>query len=194
MKTRGNKAVKYGEYFKQQAIISATNLFTNVCNALKSNPNIKKVILMKQIPRYDTATVDPNAIKAALSQLYNDTLMQLWLGSPLKDRLTIGSHSLECSGGVRESRYRFRNKYDGIHMYGQSGKKAYTESVLRIIKDAGYIKSPPPKYFRRYHNTGGQTKATTYGEYTCPTQENDWMNDQDTRNKKKAHTSFKYTV
>ena len=131
---------------------------------------------MKQIPRY--ASVDPHAIKVALSQLYNDTLMQLWLVSPLKDRLTIGSHSLECSGGVRESRYRFRNKCNGVHMYGQSGRKAYTESVLRIIKDAGYIKSPPPNYFRRYHKTGGQTKATTQGEYTCPTQNTDWMNDQ----------------
>ena len=194
LKTKGNNPDKYGEYFKQEVIISATNLFTHVCNVLKSDPHLKKVILMKQIPRYDHASNDPHAIKAALSQLYNDTLMQLWLASPLKDRLTIGSHRLECSGGVRESKYRFRNKFDGVHMFGQSGRKAYTESVLRIIRDAGHIKSPPPSYFRRYHKTEDEAKPTTQGRYNCPTQDTDWKNDQDVRHKIKGKTIFKSTV
>ena len=194
LKTKGNNPDKYGEYFKQEVIISATNLFTHVCNVLKSDPHLKKVILMKQIPRYDHASNDPHAIKAALSQLYNDTLMQLWLASPLKDRLTIGSHRLECSGGVRESRYRFRNKFDGVHMFGQSDRKAYTESVLRIIRDAGHIKSPPPSYFRRYHKTEDEAKPTTQGRYNCPTQDTDWKNDQDVRHKIKGKTIFKSTV
>ena len=43
--------------------------------------------------------------------------MQLRLGSPLKDRMAISSHRLECSGGVRESRYDFRNKSDCANMF-----------------------------------------------------------------------------
>ena len=83
MKTKGNNAMKYGEYFKQQTIISASNLFTTVSNAVSCNPSLSKAIIMKQTPRYDPSANDPHAIKAALAQLYNDTLVQLWLGSPI---------------------------------------------------------------------------------------------------------------
>ena len=190
LKTKGNNPEKYGEYFKQEAIMSATQVFTSVCNALNGNPNLKKVILMKQIPRYDLASNDPKCIKAALSQLYNDTLTQLWLSSPLKDRLTIGTHSLECYGGIRESRYRHRERYDGVHLYGPSGKKSYTESVLRIIKDAGYIMNTPPTYFRMYHKIDGQTKSAAQTEYKCPTQDtHNCQNDQDIRHGKRGNHS-----
>ena len=189
MKTKGNNPEKYGEYFKQEAIMSATQLFTSVSNALNANPHLKKVILMKQIPRYDPVSNDPKSIKAALSQLYNDTLTQLWLSSPLKDRLTIGNHTLECNGGIRDSRYRLREKYDGTHLYGTSGKKSYTESVLRIIRDAGHIVKTPPIYFRRYHKDGDQTKSPTQTEYNCPTQDTDWEYDQDIRYKNRRNSN-----
>ena len=192
LKTKGNNPQIYGEYFKQEAIMSATQVFTSVCNALKANPNLKKVILMKQIPRYDPVSIDPKSIKEALSQLYNDTLTQLWLSSPLKNRLTIGTHTLECYGGIRESRYRLREKYDGVHLYGPSGKKSYTESVLRIVKEAGHIMSTPPSYFRMYHKTEDQTKPYTQAEYNCPTQDTDWEYDQDIRNSNKANPSDQY--
>ena len=67
--------------------------------------------------------------------MYNNILVELWLDSPLKDRIVIGIHNLECAGGIREARFRdLRNRrYDGIHMYGPSGKKAYTISVLDIL-------------------------------------------------------------
>ena len=38
MKTTGENPKKYGEYFKQQAVVSATNLFISVSNALIANP------------------------------------------------------------------------------------------------------------------------------------------------------------
>ena len=50
MKTKGNNSKKYGEYFKQQTIISAKNLFTTVCNALACNPSLRKAIIMKLTP------------------------------------------------------------------------------------------------------------------------------------------------
>ena len=185
MKTSGDNVKKYGEYFKQQAITSATNLFTSVTNALLSNHGIQKAIIMKHIPRYDPRSNDPQSVKAALSQLYNDTLVQLWLGSPHKNRIVLGSHRLDCAGGIRTARYRNGNRYDGIHMYGPSGRKAYTESVLSIIREAELIKSPPPNYFRRYHSVSeNQTKPDTQERYTCPTQDTDWQNDRDVRKKK----------
>ena len=96
---------------------------------------------MTQTPRYDVKAVDPLSLKPVLAHLFNQTLAELWLDSPLKDRVVLGIHNLECTGGIREARYRdLKNrKYDGVHMYGPSGKKAYTISVLDIMKSADII-------------------------------------------------------
>ena len=77
--------------------------------------------------------------------------------------------------------------YDGVHLYGVSGKKAYTESVLNILRKAGLIKTSPPPYYRRYHKLVElSNQSTLQPEYVCPTQDVDWMNDRDTRYSRKA--------
>ena len=179
LKTTDDNLKNYSEYFKQETVLSATNLFTAVTNALISNPGLQKTIIMKQIPRFDPKDKDPHSVKSALSLLFNDTLVQLWLGSPHKNRILIGNHSLDCVGAVRDARYRNKNQYDGIHMMGVSGLKAYTESVLSIIRDADLIRSPPPSYFRRYHSKPrDHTKPSAQGQST--------MSDRDIRNNKKG--------
>ena len=133
---------------------------------------------MEQTPRYDIIISDPHAIKPGLSRLFNATLEQLCLQSSLRNRLVFGKHTLACSGGIKESRYvdHVRNLYDGIHLYGSSGRKAYTESVLGILRSSGLIKNTPPVYFRRYHS-----EYRNKDQYICPTQDTDWMNDRDIR-------------
>ena len=69
---------KHAEYFKQETVQSAKNLFKSCENAASSNPNLKRVILMKQTPRYDPLNVDPSALKPVLSNLFNNTLVQCW--------------------------------------------------------------------------------------------------------------------
>ena len=98
---------------------------------------------MKQIPRYDRVDLDPLSVKQALSQIFNGTLTDLWIKSPVKDRIFVGNHTIECSGGIRESRYRNiqTGAFDGVHLYGSSGRKAYTRSVLNILKQAGLVSS-----------------------------------------------------
>ena len=137
LNTRENTE-QYMEYFRQEAIMSATNLFQAGLNALEANPGLKKVIIMKQIPRYDPTNVDPLSLKAALSILFNNTLTRLWMESPFKEKMFIGNHNIECNGSIREARYRHTKsgKFDGIHLYGSSGRKAYTKSVLNILKSA----------------------------------------------------------
>ena len=44
------------------------------------------------------------------------------------------------------------NKYDGVHMYGPSGEKAYTASVLNILSSAQLVVVKPPKYYDEYKN------------------------------------------
>ena len=102
-----------------------------------------KVVIMKQIPRYDRADLDPLSIKQALSLIFNNTLTDLWQKSPLKHKLFVGNHDLECSGGIRQSRYRniHTGDFDGVHLFGSSGGKFFTKSALNILKQADLIRS-----------------------------------------------------
>ena len=129
------------DYFKQEAVLSARNFFSVGVNALNAHPELRKVVLMEQTPRYDPLVADPHSLKQALSQLFNDTLAQLRLACPLKDKIFVGSHSIECSGSIREARYRHTKsgRFDGIHLYGSSGMKAYTRSVLNILRSANLV-------------------------------------------------------
>ena len=128
----------YIEYFRQETVMSARNLFSAAVNAIESGSSMQKIIIMKHIPRYDASNVDPLALKSTLSMLFNDTLTDLWMVSPHKEKIFIGNHNIDCSGAIRESRYRHTKsgKYDGIHLYGSSGSKAYTSSVLNILQAA----------------------------------------------------------
>ena len=63
----------YLEYFRQVTIMSANNLFEAATNAVKTNPELEKVIIMKQIPRYDLPSVDLS-VRAKLS--LHDTITQ----------------------------------------------------------------------------------------------------------------------
>ena len=120
---------------------------------------------MKQIPRYDPAVTDPLAIKAALSQLFNTTLTDMWMTCTQRDRIVIGSHNLECTGAIKESRYREpkTGRYDGTHLLGNSGQKFYTLSVLAILRSAEltsleyefYQSCPEFGYQNRQHRRTG---------------------------------------
>ena len=54
------------EYFKQETVLSAKNIFAVGQNALHLQPSLEKVVIMKQIPRYDQAESDPMSLKPAL--------------------------------------------------------------------------------------------------------------------------------
>ena len=137
LKTRENPA-EHMEYFRQETVKSAQNIFNAALNALTLQPSLQKVVLMKQIPRYDPTELDPMELKPALSDLYNNTITTLWMNCVVKDKLYIGGHNISCTGSIRESRYRQTKtgKFDGIHLYGSSGQKAYTLSVLNILNFA----------------------------------------------------------
>ena len=138
LKTSQNAEI-HMEYFRQQAVISAQNIFNAGINALVQQPSLKKVVIFKQIPRYDPTYLDPLQLKQALSQLFNRTLTELWINSPYKERIHIGSHNMECSGSILTSRYKDieTGKFDGVHLFGSSGSKFYTLSILNILQSAG---------------------------------------------------------
>ena len=152
---------KYIEYFRQEAVMSATNLFSAAVNALIANPTLTKIILLKQTPRYDPLHVDPLGLKPTLSVLFNNTLTDLWMKSLYKDNIFVGAHNIECTGAIKEARYRHTKsgKYDGIHLFGSSGQKAYTLSVLNILR-AAKITTPEHDYHLSCPQYRYQTRKT----------------------------------
>ena len=130
---------------QEKAIESSKNMLTLAENSLKKYPNLSKVIIFEHPPRFDTIDVDPLSVKPTLARLANTTLGQLWLNSPLKHKIFIGQHSLESSGVGTAHFKRYQNsytgRYDGVHLYGKSGCKDYTNSVKTILMIA------LPKYY-----------------------------------------------
>ena len=91
--------------------------------------NLKKVIIMEHPPRFDGK-------KSQLVQVANNALNQFHANSRYKDMIVVGHHSLECSvsGSTHRGRYmdHHTGRYDGVHMYGYTGTKDYTDSVNSI--------------------------------------------------------------
>ena len=102
-KTHKSNVKNYTEYIKQQTVVAAQNLFSVAQHSLQSCPKLKKVIIMKQVPRYDSSKSDLFKMKDGLVKLYTDTLLECKATSPFNHKIFIGSHSLDCTGGVRES-------------------------------------------------------------------------------------------
>ena len=193
-------------YFKQETVLAAKNLFSAAVSALELQPSIQKIVIMNQTPRYDEAKSDPMALKPALAQLYNSTLVESWIECIVRDKIVLGVHNLDCIGGIREARYRdIKNrKYDGVHMYGPSGRKAYTISVLDIMKSAelldnkdGQIKSGQD-YYKHLLQFKYQKGKTSQKHRESDRGVKDTVNDRDVRktgfSKSKEIYGQRYTV
>lgn len=118
---------------------------------------MEKVVIMKQIPRYDTTQADPLQLKPALSQIYNNTLADRWIKCPLKDKIYVGTHNIDCTGAIRLARYECTQsgRFDGVHLWGASGGKTLTNSVLNILKNAEVISadcSPCPQFQHQHRH------------------------------------------
>ena len=151
LKTDAPNANEYLEYFKQKTLISAKNLFQTAVKAESKHSELEKIVLMKQTPRYDSNSSNPPGLKPYLSQLFNEHLDQL-CNSAQNSKIMVGNHDLECHGGVFEARYRDNqsNRFDGVHLYGPSGMKAYTTSVLNILSSAQLVVKTPPRYYDQF--------------------------------------------
>ena len=166
-------------------MLSATNLFKAVSTAATNHQSLKKIIILKQIPRIDALSSTTPGLKPHLSKLYNDTLDTLASNCSFKNKLVIGNHDLDCTGGVLQARYRdsISGRYDGTHMFGPSGQKAYTASVMRILNSAQLVRVNPPKYYdqfdKQYNSTTNQENTNRrkntvnsghrFNQYSVPT-------------------------
>ena len=113
---------------EERAIKSSQNMISLAEEILANNRTLEKVILMDHHARFDCI------IKKRLALLANDKLIKVWACSPFKDRIHVGHHNFDSSDTTYNERYRNKNRYDGVHLYGKRGVFVYTKSVQNILR------------------------------------------------------------
>jgi hypothetical protein len=110
--------------------------------ALHTYPGLEKVTILKRPPRFDPVIKDPLEIKPQLSRFGNAILFDLWCNSEFKSKIVIGDHQIPHLLDDTHCKV-FGNPdlgyYDGLHMYGAEGRKAFQSSILNILKQAGLV-------------------------------------------------------
>ena len=146
------------EALQQNVVISCNNIVNIAQNALKNHPKLEKVTILEHAPRFDEKNIDPLGLKSHLAKFANSTLGQLWMTSPMKGRIMIGKHTLDCPDEAFLDRYRDENslKYDGVHMYGSWGRHAFSLSLKNIFKVA-IREIEPAQSVQSYHKSCPQT-------------------------------------
>ena len=148
-------------------------MFSVAQNALLDHPELKHVVLMEHAPRHDTPEVDPTGLKSELANYANLSLANLWHNSAMKDKITIGKHSLNTKRTNTVYKDDRTGRYDGVHYYSSYGKEIFTRSVSGIIKSVltGTSSASQPtqssssQYKHRQHTKVG---ANYQQEYSVP--------------------------
>ena len=85
---------------------------------------------MEHPPRFD-------GFRSQLALIANSALKQLHINSSSRNMIVIGQHSLESSGGGLSHQARYEDdrtgRYDGVHLYGRTGARDYTDSVDTML-------------------------------------------------------------
>ena len=123
------------EHASEQAREASCQLMKVAVDALKENESLKRIVICEAPPRWDqwseTNECANDELYEALKNVADDNI---------RNKIVIGRHSLDCSGGLRVSRYgdpaKIRN-FDNIHLRGSSGKIAMTRSIALILAGAG---------------------------------------------------------
>lgn len=146
--------------WQEKVKMSRTKMFQLAKSSLENNPSLKKVIILKSLPRYDPKKSDPESIKAQLNQFGNTLYNTLWMEDGCPSNILIADQYMECQGPLRQKRFGnpgYRNQdgkpWDGIHMRGRLASRHYTNSLVRILAAL----SP----------SGGATESEDYHR-TCP--------------------------
>ena len=100
----GHSAAKVKDW-EEKVRVSRTKMFQIAQSSLQNNPKLKKVILVKSLPRYDPLSTDPNEIKAKLNQFGNTLYNTLWMQNGCRTDIAIVDQNMDCQGPLREKRY-----------------------------------------------------------------------------------------
>ena len=114
--------------------LASQDMIASAVTILENNPHIEKVVILDRIPRFDLVAVDPTGLKSKLSDYGNNILREELAKSNLAGKIIIASHSLPSE--IQQNIYGnpATRGYDGIHLYGPTGRKVYTGSVCSVLQ------------------------------------------------------------
>jgi hypothetical protein len=145
----------------------SSNLFDVAEDALKHNSNLKRVVIVKRLPRFDRSRDEILGIKSQLSKYGNNCYDQQFIKRGRPDNIDIIElDGLDSSGYLRSIVYGDVNKenYDGIHLRGRYASRHFTYRAVQAIKKIVNC-SPDPSSPRQksetktdFHRTCPQTK------------------------------------
>ena len=115
----------------------SSNLFDIAEDAIKHSSNLKKVVIIKRLPRFDRSRDDILGIKSQLSKYGNNCYDQQYIKRGRPENICIVElNGLEPAGYLRDIVYGNVNKesYDGIHFRGQHASRHFTLRAVQAIK------------------------------------------------------------
>ena len=144
---------------------SRTKMFEIAVESLENNTDLKKVIIVTSLPRYDPEDRDPYGIKAKLNQYGNSVYTSLWMQKGCPGDIVIADQKLDCKGELRNKRFGNPDSnldgkpWDGIHLRGKLGSRHYTNSMANIFAVS---------YPGLQINWGANQSADNNPHITCP--------------------------
>ena len=113
-------------------------LFDVAEDALATSLNLRKVIILKRLPRFDKSVEDTLGIKSQLSKYGNNCLDQQYIKRGRPENIYIVElNGLDSSQYLRKIVYGDINSenYDGVHLRGQHASRHFTYRAVQAIKD-----------------------------------------------------------
>ena len=171
------------------------NLF-NIAREALNTKNVKKVIIIKRLPRYDRSGADLIGVKSQLSKYANSVYDQLWIKEGSPENIQIMDLDLEGSGKFRDLVYGHHEnaKFDGTHLFGSAGTRQFTDRVIKLMKAKMCFKKSgdaqvanhsncPNAGVRHRYNKRTQNKSANLGNNQSQrgSQEADQSQDRDIR-------------
>ena len=125
------------EIYKQNVFISCQNIISAAENAIRTQPNLEKVIILQHTQRFDDQKIDPIGLKQNLVEFANKTLNELITSTNTNKRIILGKHNIPLTDDCIDARYRddLSGRYDGVHLYGNFGKEEFTNNFIQILKN-----------------------------------------------------------
>ena len=138
------------------------NLFEVAEQALKKSKSLKKVIIVKRLPRYDSNTDDILGIKPQLSNFANICYDQLWVKKGRPNNIQIVElDGLDSTDYLRNIVYgENTGNYDGLHLRGPHAARHFTYRAVQAVKSiiGGFVKQPRKTNVKSNHRNCPQAK------------------------------------
>jgi hypothetical protein len=133
-----NKSIEeYKKEWFEKVENDSKNLLDIAGDALKNSSCLKRVIVIKRLPRFDRSSDDILSIKSQLSKYGNTCLDQLYIKRGRPENIHVVELSgLNSPGHLRRIVYGEINKnnYDGIHFRGKHASRHFTYRAVQAVK------------------------------------------------------------